>query len=522
VQAYGRLLDEGEIINPPEDVINALIRLNDIQQTYNYPARDSYRRKDPLTGELKLVTGLKDAKKNGEVSIFKTLKSYRNEDALAVVKETEDIAKMVLKEFVKKELGEVANTFEASLKRNGFIDDNYATNINYYILHGDSGLVQGSQLNLLGEIKEGVESNDDLITREPKYTNGDEMSLPDGTPYVGYYHVHDGEFMEGEEHSSESHESLTPFAKNVVVKAGGTGIGLVSTLLPEPAKPFGIRAYLKTPTGQVDPYDLGEITQQEGNVSDVYPGTLRKVVNPAGKVVGLEGELGLRYGLEFYANIAGRMVTVTTVEIDVLDLPLSKLPPLQANSKEMFCLINNLLDDDRYKLFMKYCLPTSKLLSMIAIYNNMAFLPSIGENVLDDAKKNSGKLRKKPGRQAAVREDNDGNEFLVYDGGQPGWYPKRERRAFTPFVLTWDEWDRVTMRRTNAQLKRLFKEYYNSRDFGDSQTDEDFDVVASNVKALKERFSLAPGERILPWWKRGRLRSNPFNAKDELCENKDE
>ena len=157
--------------------------------------------------------------------------------------------------------------------------------------------------------------------------------------------------MEGEEHSSESHESLTPFAKNVVVKAGGTGIGLVSTLLPEPAKPFGIRAYLKTPTGQVDPYDLGEITQQEGNVSDVYPGTLGKVVNPAGKVVGLEGELGLRYGLEFYANIAGRMVTVTTVEIDVLDLPLSKLPPLQANSKEMFCLINNLLDDDRYKLF---------------------------------------------------------------------------------------------------------------------------------------------------------------------------
>jgi hypothetical protein len=43
VQTYGRLLDEGEIIDPPEDVINALIRLNDIQQTYNYPARDSYR-----------------------------------------------------------------------------------------------------------------------------------------------------------------------------------------------------------------------------------------------------------------------------------------------------------------------------------------------------------------------------------------------------------------------------------------------------------------------------------------------
>jgi hypothetical protein len=140
VQTYGRLLDEGEVIDPPEDVIQALIRLNNIQERYNYPDR-----KD-----------LKEAKKNDEVTIFKTLKNYRNEDTLGVVKETEDIAKMVLKEFIKKELSQVAESFETSMKRNDFIDDSYATNIYYYILHGESGLTTGSQLNLLGQLKEGV------------------------------------------------------------------------------------------------------------------------------------------------------------------------------------------------------------------------------------------------------------------------------------------------------------------------------------------------------------------------------
>ncbi len=500
VQTYGRLLDEGEILDPPETVVNALIRLNNIQERYDYPDR-----KD-----------LRESKKNNEVSIFKTLKNYRNEDALGVVKETEDIAKMVLKEFVKKQLGKVADSFEASLKENGFIDDSYATNINYYLLSSATGLTAGSELNLLGQLREGI--SDDLLTREIKYTNGDEMSLQDGTPYVGYYHFRDDQPMTGEEHNDES-QDLNLFAKNIIVTAGGQGIGRVSQTMPSGDIPFGLRAYLKTPTGQSNPYDLGAITSQEGNVSDVYPGTLRKVVNDSGRVVGIEGELGLRYGLEFYANVGGQMVSVTSVEIDVLDLPLAKLPPLQPSSKEMLCLINNLLDDDRYKAFMRYCLPTTKIPSIIAIYNDMAFLPSIGENVLDGAKKNSGDS--KPGRKASVNEEDDTIVYSPNDPGEQGWFPKKERRAFTPFVLTWDEWDHVTMRRTNSQLKRMFKEYYNSRDFGD-QEEDDSGIVGTNLKVLKERFSFAPGKRILPWWKRRRLRSNPFNAKGELCKNKDE
>jgi len=519
VQTYGRLLDEGEVIDPPEDVIKALIRLNNIQERYNYPDRDTYTKRNRRTGEITTVTGLRDAKKNGEVSIFKTLKNYRNEDALGVVKETEEIAKLVLKEFVKKELKQIGEAFERTLRTNGFIDDTYVTNKNYYLLDSRRGFTAGSQLNLLGEFREKV--SDDLLTREVKYTNGDEMSLQDGTPYIGYYHFRGDQPMTGEEHNDES-EDLNLFAKNVIVAAGGQGIGKVSELMPTGDSPFGLRAYLKTPSGQRSPYDLGEITSQEGNVSDVYPGTLSKVMNEQGRVVGLEGELGLRYGLEFYANISGQMVSVTSVEVDVLDLPLAKLPPLQPSSKEMLCLINNLLDDDRYKAFMKYCLPITKIPSILAIYNDMAFLPSIGENVLPDAEKNKGDASKKPGRIATVAGE-EGAEFLTYSPitSKEGWFPKSERaNRFGLFVLTWDEWDQVTMRRTNSKIKSIFKQYYNSREFGDEE--DDIRVVETNIKVLKERLSFAPGKRILPWWKRRRLRSNPFNAKGELCKNKDE
>jgi hypothetical protein len=171
---------------------------------------------------------------------------------------------------------------------------------------------------------------------------------------------------------------------------------------------------------------------------------------------------------------------------------------------------------------MRYCLPPAKLLSTIAIYNDLAFLPSIGENVVDKAKKNSGLT--KPGKLFAATIDPETNSEILVEltfSSTPGWYPKKERKTLTPFVLTWDGWDQTTMRRTNSQLKKMFKEYYNSRDFGSTE-EEDNGIVATNLKTLREKFRLSPGKRILPWWKRRYLRSNPFNADEQLCENKDE
>jgi hypothetical protein len=154
-------------------------------------------------------------------------------------------------------------------------------------------------------------------------------------------------------------------------------------------------------------------------------------------------------------------------------------------------------------------MPAKKLLSTIAIYNDLAFLPSIGENIATGAQKNGG-----AGNKPGVRIDEQAEIA--------GWYPREERRSFTPFVRTWDEWDQQTLRRSNKQLKKMFKEYYNSREFGDFQDEEQDNATQLAIQSLREKFRLAPGQRILPWWKRRNLRSNPFNANEQLCKNRDE
>ena len=166
---------------------------------------------------------------------------------------------------------------------------------------------------------------------------------------------------------------------------------------------------------------------------------------------------------------------------------------------------------------MRYCLPSKKLLSTIAIYNDLAFLPSIGENYVADAKKNSGEI--KPGIQITI--DSETGE-PTGETIEPGWFPRKERRALTLFVREWDDWDQQILRRSNKQLKKMFKEYYNSREFGDVQDEEQDNATQLAIQSLREKFRLSPGQRILPWWKRRNLRSNPFNANEELCKNRDE
>ena len=183
----------------------------------------------------------------------------------------------------------------------------------------------------------------------------------------------------------------------------------------------------------------------------------------------------------------------------------------------MLCLVNNLLDDDKFKLFMRYCLPSKKLLSTIAIYNDLAFLPSIGENYVVDARKNSGQI--KPGTQITVDDTGE----VTGETPTVGWFPRKERSNRGGFfILSWDQWDQQILRRSNKQLKKMFKEYYNSREFGDVQDDEQDNATQIVLKSLREKFRIAPGQRILPWWKRRNLRSNPFNADEELCKNRDE
>ena len=107
-----------------------------------------------------------------------------------------------------------------------------------------------------------------------------------------------------------------------------------------------------------------------------------------------------------------------------------------------------------------------------------------------------------------------GNEgWESYNARQPGFFGGL-------WVCEWDNWDRILLRNSKSRLKRMFKSYYYSRDFkpGDSLIgDED-----SPVKAFaKARMFPNPARGMLPWWQRGLLRSNPYNAKGGLCDGKD-
>ena len=119
---------------------------------------------------------------------------------------------------------------------------------------------------------------------------------------------------------------------------------------------------------------------------------------------------------------------------------------------------------------------------------------------------------------------NDKPGILVDSAGNPvneiaGWFPKSERQGLSLFVLTWDEWDKQTLKKSVSVLKRMFKAYYYSRDFGKQQR-PDPTAAQVAIQNLKEKFKFAPGDRSVPWF-HGRV-SNPFNAAGGLCTRKED
>jgi len=519
VQTYFGLIQTGKIVDIPTDVERALERIGDAQNEYKYPGKKK----------------LKNAKKAGNAPLFQTLTQFREDKNLAAIKAVEDDCKIVLKEFMIEEVNFIANVFYENMLSEGFIKrEKYINNLMYYILSNESGLVAGSELSLIGDIVEAASA----IDENSNYTNGDEFALEDGTPYVGYFHRHtvqeddpssgikagDVIYMVGEEHSSEPHDILRPFANKVTVNSGNgeTSIGDVAGS-NNTSKPFYIRKIMKV-NGVVEDYSSARVSQlaQEGGdklVSELYPGTMEHVFAPAkysddnSQILGIRGELGIRYGLEFYANTPDGKKLIATSEIDVLDLPLQLLAPLEAGSKEMFCLINKLIDDPKFMLFMDYALPVRKMLASIAIYNNVNYLFSIGQTVTGE--KNSNVVFNADVNKPGIKVNADG--IPVKEIG--GWFPKSDRQGLSLFVLTWDEWDKQTLKKSVSVLKRMFKAYYYSRDFGKQQR-PDPTAAQVAIQNLKEKFKFAPGDRSVPWF-HGRV-SNPFNAAGGLCTKKED
>ena len=486
-----------------------------------------------------------------------------------------------------------------------------------------------------GEFRVAVNKND-----EDGFNYGDE--------FVGYYHAHYDEvgdivYMIGEYHSEDpetgSHDIITPVEQLVSVGTEGyiresqteeriaaygddgddeepsndapdpgaspydkiianfVAIGDVPVLdsIPPPPpggtnfeQPYAIEKYVSIDGVKHTPSKAGAIIRAipgDLRISDVYPGTMEQILDKGGNPIGIKGEMGVRHGLNFY-YMDGMKKLITSVEIDALDLRTNQFREMRPNSKLLFCLVNNLKEDPRYKLMTSYIFSIKKVTGTLAIYNDMALLSSIGEItpgggdqfswlptsaffaswplasfVADPFKKSDwlsnssfDQVNVKPGSRAYIYKKEKDYSVPSYtppslfnpfgsddpvEGtivtfnkkksgvtGNEGWasYNERQPGFFGGlWVCEWDNWDRILLRNSKSRLKRMFKSYYYSRDFkpGDPLLDEDDSPVKAIAKDLKARMFPNPARGMLPWWKRGLLRSNPYNAKGGLCDGKD-
>lgn len=529
VQTYSRLMDNGEIIDPPQSVIDAMIRINDAIELYRYPIITNY------------VNSVEDANLAGETDApyrwplrSYGLKQYRSEKNFEAVQATEEDAKIVLKEWVLQELNVMGKKLIDNLKSMN-VEPVY-NNLDYYVL---TQMTLGNTLDLDKELVEepvGLPSEG-----ENHYTAGGELSKSDGTEYAGYYHVHTDEdnnviYMEGEFHTQEQHEELNPFANKMIVPIGdideyNSGKSYVTTK----STPFVIQKYISIDGKKYQPTSAIELIKRHTeaddlNISDVYPGTLEKVTNDSGQVTGLTGELGVRYGVTFSIQYSTTRYEIASAEIDAIDTRLSQIAPLESNSKLLLCLVNSLVDSEEFKYISRYVLPIDKAASILAIYNDMGFLPSIGQQTVDDGETkptfdsaiDEPSFESKPGTKVTFPNSDSGDWTPDYSNSNDEWASAGDRVEYNPFLLTWDEWDQVLLRNSKSRIKKQFKRFYNNRDFDPGDPDfgqENF--IAMFAANLKASLKPASGQRILPWFKKRKLRNNPFNNKGELCKKND-
>ena len=344
--------------------------------------------------------------------------------------------------------------------------------------------------------------------------------------------------MTGEFHRDAPHDVIKPYAEKITVANSPTGLPLGDirewdvTFEPEAldasGKPFLIEKYIKINNNLHSPSEAVDIilanADQTLNISDVYPGTLEQVLDIDGNVVGLSGELGVRYGLMMFASIGGKKYPIANVEIDALDLEISKFAPLESSSKMLLCLINKLIEDDMFIVMMNYIFGANKFTSITAVYNDLAFIPSIGEVTVDDgdAYGIDSDIDTKPGSKIEI--EIDGDELIsVSESGKEGWASVDNR---TPgfvsglFVNEWDKWDRVLLRNCKKTIKKMFNTYYrHGFEFSPGDLGEIPSPGQLIVSNLRNSLKPKPGLQLMPWWKLPSLRTNPFDSNGDICSN---
>jgi len=401
----------------------------------------------------------------------------------------------------------------------------------------------------------------------------------------------DSDPTSGDGRQSSPDSGASPYDKIELINVP---IGDVPSLGTIPAgggdmtQPYGIEKYISINGQKYSPSSaVSKIKSNDSQLrlSDVYPGTMEQIFDAGNNVIGIKGQMGVRYGLNFY-YMDGMKKLITSVEVDALDLKINQFREMKANSKLLFCLVNHLKEDPKYKLLTNYVFSIKKVTGTLAIYNDMALLSSIGEVtpgsgdqfswlptseffaawplgsfIANPMKRkdwmsstNFDQVRVKPGSRAYVYKKERDYSFESYtppslfnpfgsddpiEGtivtfnkkksgvtGNEGWasYDERQPGFFGGlWVCEWDNWDRILLRNSKSRLKRMFKSYYYSRDFkpGDSLIGDEDSPVKALAKDLKARMFPNPARGMLPWWQRGLLRSNPYNAKGGLCDGKD-
>ena len=621
VQTYARLVDEGKIVEIPSEVYEAIEQINNMQEEYKFPTKQDWKNSQNLGSDLgkAFVASLIPLPGSGPAAFaanFETYKEYKERLNFEAIKATEEQAKIVLKEMVKKELQYMANKFLENLK-NINIEPTY-TDTDWYILSEFTN--GGIDLDLNKEIvavadeepsgpSYGMTSNvanhmhtyevdedgngwaytayhpsDQRIKHKHQIINWEvQEGKSDCYPDCKSIYENDGvgphvhnisrmivpigdvesyDFVPESVNVPDSAKTAIDVAMEVVKKAESelmsdssndvlkeayeTALTALQTVFATfginmeqyftSLKPFVIEKYINI--GGVK-YGIEEGTEiiksnpAELNISDIYPGTLELVYalgditqetedsigvrqqyseeDDSKEVVGLKGEFGVRHGLQFSIFVDGQKFEITSVEIDALDYKINSFVGIQANSKELLCLLKMLKQDQKFKMVSKYIFPTSKIISTVAIYNDMAFLQSIGEVTVST----------NPGMKVIFDENGEPD----YSDSNPGWadYETRKPGFLSGLgVREWDNWDQQLLSNSKSRLKSLFRTFYNSRNF-ESNFESMFqhDPIEFSIGQIKAGLRPDLTKAVLPRWRRRNSRTNPFNSNGTLCEKKE-
>ena len=654
--------------------------INNLQTDYAHPGMTdesrTFRNSDGET-VTQNIPGLWAAKKAGDAGWFQTLEGYRESKSLEAVQSVEEHAKLLLQKLINRELTIMGEKMVMNMRAEGFNPEIF--DLDYYIFQHKCGGSSLKFLgpNII-EVPSGLPTPDtpdpEATGAEwpgPYYTSGGvfrvyedldpENGFERGDEYVGYYHGETDEagdviYVAGEFQSEEVvQDLLTPVAELVQVSTvevvtnyqnalldSATGapspttektpipIGDVPDLGDAPSdggasKPFAIEKYISI-NGNKFSQDLA-IQQIQSKPSDLtlteaFPSSVEPIYSTdegyglEPQMVGFRGEMPIRYGLNFYYTYSGK-TEIASVEIDALDLKVAQFRKLEANSKLLHCLLQNLKQNPQYRLMTSYIFPYKKVTATLAMYNDMAFLSSVGEVTVgkgdyDTALKvkagggflgsmtdgiysfvpglmyadegarndwlgstsNNGEpnnygpgdpgtsircpaIEAKPGSFAFIKKDvweetydppegggwlynmfNGGSDdpikvlFTKIDkdlsgvSGNEGWThysDRQDSKGIGLFVVEWDNWDRILLRNCRSRIKRLFRTYYNSRDYrpGDDLLDKGDNPVTIWLRNLKARMMPSPAAGLMPWWQKRKIRDNPYDANGKMCPKRD-